>query len=64
MEVYLSMTEHSRVQTVDTDLLYYCAYSLPGVTLTLGSSHWELLKPTFDYLAEDLQVYICIHNSY
>ena len=58
MEIYLSMTEHSRVQTVDTDLLYYCAYSLPAVTLTLGKNHWPLLKPTFDYLAENLQV-IC-----
>ena len=56
MEIYLSMTEHSRVQSVDTDLLYYCAYSLPGVALTLGRANWLLLKPTFSYLAEDLQV--------
>jgi len=56
MEIYLSMTEHSRVQAVDADLLYYCAYSLPGVTMTLGLSHWGLLKPTFNYLAEDMQV--------
>ncbi len=56
MEIYLSMTEHNRVQTVDSDLLYYCAYSLPGVMMTLGHTHWGLLRPTFNYLAEDMQV--------
>ena len=56
MEIYLSMTEQVKAQVVDTDLPYYCAYSLPGVALTLGREHWALLKPTFDLLTGNMQV--------
>lgn len=56
LESYLSMTEQIKAQVVDTDLPYYCAYSLPGVALTLGQEHWPLLKPTFSMLASDMQV--------
>ena len=50
------MTEQAKAQVVDTDLPYYCAYSLPGVALTLGREHWSLIKPTFSLLAGDMQV--------
>ncbi len=56
MESYLSMTEQLKAQVVDTDLPYYCAYSLPGVALTLGQEHWEIVRPTFALLAADMQV--------
>ena len=56
MELFLSMTDGSKAQSVDIDLPFYCAYSLPGVVLTLGPSHWPLLRPTFDLLASDMQV--------
>lgn len=56
MEIYLSMNETAKAQNVDTDLPYYCAYSLPGVALTLGKGHWPMLKPTFDVLAADMHV--------
>ena len=56
MEIYLSMNETAKAQNVDTDLPYYCAYSLPGVALTLGKGHWPMIKPTFDVLAADMHV--------
>ncbi len=59
MESYLSMTEQVKAQVVDTDLPYYCAYSLPGVALTLGHEHWDIVRPTFTLLAADMQVCVC-----
>ena len=56
MEIYLSMNETARAQTVDTDLPFYCAFSLPGVALTIGKEHWPLLRPTFQTLSGDTQV--------
>ena len=56
MEIYLSMNEKAMAQNVDTDLPYYCAYSLPGVALTLGKGHWPMLRPVFDILAADRHV--------
>ncbi len=56
MEIYLSMTDHSKAQTVDSDLPFFCAYSLPAVALTLGPENWRLLRPTFETLSQDLQV--------
>ena len=50
------MTDQVKAQTVDSDLPFYCAYSLPAVALTLGQENWSLLKPTFDTLAQDMQV--------
>ena len=57
MESYLSMTEQVKAQVVDTDLPYYCAYSLPGVALTLGHEYWDIVRPTFSLLASDMQVH-------
>ena len=50
------MTDHTKAQTVDSDLPFFCAYSLPAVALTLGPDNWSLLKPTFETLAQDMQV--------
>ncbi|NXW50659.1 PP4R1 phosphatase, partial [Nyctiprogne leucopyga] len=36
LDQYLSMTDPARAQTVDTEIAKHCAYSLPGVALTLG----------------------------
>lgn len=60
MEIYLSMNETAKAQNVDTDLPYYCVYSLPGVALTLGKGHWPMLKPTFDILAADMHVSVLL----
>ena len=54
------MNETAKAQNVDTDLPYYCAYSLPGVALTLGKGHWPMLKPTFDVLAADMHVRVMV----
>ena len=56
MDLYLSMTDPTKAQTIDSDLPYYCAFSLPGVLLTLGKENWSILKPTFDALCADMQV--------
>lgn len=50
------MTDPARAQTVDTDIAKHCAYSLPGVALTLGRQNWHCLKDTYETLASDVQV--------
>lgn len=56
LDQYLSMTDPSRAQTVDTEIAKHCAYSLPGVALTLGRQNWHCLKDTYETLASDMQV--------
>uniref|UniRef100_A0A4W3J188 Serine/threonine-protein phosphatase 4 regulatory subunit 1 n=1 Tax=Callorhinchus milii TaxID=7868 RepID=A0A4W3J188_CALMI len=55
LDQYLSMTDPSRAQTVDTEIAKHCAYSLPGVALTLGKQNWHCLKNTYETLASDMQ---------
>lgn len=52
---YVSMTDPSRAQTVDSEIARHCAFSLPAVALTLGRSNWPLLKETYESLASDMQ---------
>ncbi|KAG8566853.1 hypothetical protein GDO81_013392 [Engystomops pustulosus] len=56
LDQYLSMTDPVRAQTVDTEITKHCAYSLPGVALTLGRQNWHFLKDTYETLAADVQV--------
>ncbi|XP_021271954.1 serine/threonine-protein phosphatase 4 regulatory subunit 1-like isoform X4 [Numida meleagris] len=55
LDQYLSMTDPARAQTVDTEIAKHCAYSLPGVALTLGRQNWHCLKDTYETLATDVQ---------
>ncbi|OWK01837.1 hypothetical protein Celaphus_00017718, partial [Cervus elaphus hippelaphus] len=55
LDQYLSMTDPSRAQTVDTEIAKHCAYSLPGVALTLGRQNWHCLRETYETLASDMQ---------
>uniref|UniRef100_A0A8C0ISC7 Putative WW-binding domain-containing protein n=1 Tax=Chelonoidis abingdonii TaxID=106734 RepID=A0A8C0ISC7_CHEAB len=55
LDQYLSMTDPARAQTVDTEIAKHCAYSLPGVALTLGRQNWHCLKDTYETLAADVQ---------
>ncbi|KAG9474489.1 hypothetical protein GDO78_004673 [Eleutherodactylus coqui] len=55
LDQYLSMTDPVRAQTVDTEITKHCAYSLPGVALTLGRQNWHFLKDTYETLAADVQ---------
>ena len=57
LDQYLSMTDPSRAQTVDTEIAKHCAYSLPGVALTLGRQNWHCLRETYATLASDMQVW-------
>lgn len=52
---YVSMIDHSRAQTVDSEIARHCAFSLPAVALTLGRSNWPLLRDTYETLASDMQ---------
>ncbi|XP_054936522.1 serine/threonine-protein phosphatase 4 regulatory subunit 1 isoform X6 [Physeter macrocephalus] len=56
LDQYLSMTDPSRAQTVDTEIAKHCAYSLPGVALTLGRQNWHCLRETYETLASDMQL--------
>ncbi|KAK5614764.1 hypothetical protein CRENBAI_018727 [Crenichthys baileyi] len=55
LDQYLSMTDPARAQTVDTEIAKHCAFSLPGVALTLGRQNWHCLKDTYETLAGDVQ---------
>ncbi|XP_041747896.1 serine/threonine-protein phosphatase 4 regulatory subunit 1 isoform X6 [Coregonus clupeaformis] len=55
LEQYLSMTDPAQAQTVDTEIAKHCAFSLPGVALTLGRQNWHCLKDTYETLATDVQ---------
>lgn len=55
LDQFVSMTDPARAQTVDTDIAKHCAYSLPGVALTLGRQNWHCLKDTYETLASDGQ---------
>ncbi|RVE72933.1 hypothetical protein OJAV_G00045140 [Oryzias javanicus] len=55
LDQYLSMTDPARAQTVDTEIAKHCAFSLPGVALTLGRQNWHCLKDTYETLASDVQ---------
>ncbi len=60
MDMYLSMIDPVKSQSIDAELPFYCAFSFPAVLQTLGSDNWALLKPTFEALASDMQVqYTC-----
>ncbi|KAK1337141.1 hypothetical protein QTO34_001763 [Cnephaeus nilssonii] len=55
LDEYVSMTDPARAQTVDSDIAKHCAYSLPGVALTLGRQNWHCLKDTYATLASDVK---------
>uniref|UniRef100_A0AAZ3QF32 Serine/threonine-protein phosphatase 4 regulatory subunit 1 n=1 Tax=Oncorhynchus tshawytscha TaxID=74940 RepID=A0AAZ3QF32_ONCTS len=55
LDQYLSMTDPSRAQTVDMEIAKHCAYSLPGVAMTLGRQNWHCLRDTYETLASDMQ---------
>ena len=56
IEMYLSMVDPQKAQSIDSDLPFYCAYSFPAVLQTLGHTRWPLLKPMFEKLSGDLMV--------
>ncbi|CAH1779325.1 unnamed protein product [Owenia fusiformis] len=55
LDHYLSMTDPTRAQTVDTEIAKHCAYSFPAVAYTLGRRNWKCLKECYDILAGDMQ---------
>ena len=62
------MTEPAKAQTIDTEIVRHCAFSLPAVTLTLGRKNWPCLRDTYELLIADMQVncyilHIISHNG-
>lgn len=55
LEQYLNMAEPSRAQSVDTDILKHCAFSLPAVAFTLGKNNWTCLQRLYRFLARNMQ---------
>jgi hypothetical protein len=56
LQYYIGMVEGTKNQYGDSDTVRYCAYSFPGVLLTLGPSKWESLSNVYFTLTQDLQV--------
>jgi len=50
------MIEGTRSQYGDSDTVRFCAFSFPGVLLTLGSGKWDDLQSVYFTLTQDLQV--------
>jgi len=44
LEHYLGMTDPSRAETADSEILKHCTYSLPAVEYTLGRKNWSCIK--------------------
>lgn len=65
---FVSMADPDHASSTDIDLAHHCAFSLPAVALTLGPTHWGLLRDTYTTLASDRQVddvsWLCLGNSY
>lgn len=59
LEHYISMTEPTKAQTIDTELARHCAFTFPGAVLALGKDNWHCLKETYELLASDMQVSVC-----
>ncbi|KAL9974172.1 hypothetical protein ACROYT_G011183 [Oculina patagonica] len=55
LDHYISMTEPAKAQTIDTEIVRHCAFSLPAVTLTLGRKNWPCLRDTYELLIADMQ---------
>ena len=63
------MTEPAKAQTIDTEIVRHCAFSLPAVTLTLGRKNWPCLRDTYELLIADMQVrcymlHIILHSLF
>mmetsp|Transcript_27619 Transcript_27619/g.47289 ORF Transcript_27619/g.47289 Transcript_27619/m.47289 type:complete len:607 (-) Transcript_27619:62-1882(-) len=52
---YTGMIEGTRSQYGDSDTVRFCAFSFPGVLLTLGSGKWNDLQSVYFTLTQDLQ---------
>ena len=50
------MVEGTRSQYGDSDTVRFCAFSFPGVLLTLGAEKWPRLQSVYATLTQDLQV--------
>ena len=57
LDHYVSMTEPAKAQTIDTEIVRHCAFSLPAVALTLGRKNWPCLRDTYELLTSDMQVW-------
>eukprot|EP00339_Tiarina_fusa_P026524 CAMPEP_0117008902 /NCGR_PEP_ID=MMETSP0472-20121206/8245_1 /TAXON_ID=693140 ORGANISM="Tiarina fusus, Strain LIS" /NCGR_SAMPLE_ID=MMETSP0472 /ASSEMBLY_ACC=CAM_ASM_000603 /LENGTH=610 /DNA_ID=CAMNT_0004711061 /DNA_START=14 /DNA_END=1846 /DNA_ORIENTATION=+ len=55
LEHYTGMIEGTRSQYGDSDTVRFCAFSFPGVLLTLGRDKWTCLQKVYSTLTEDLQ---------
>ena len=53
---YTGMIDGTRSQYGDSDTVRFCAFSFPGVLLTLGKDKWESLQTVYFTLTQDLQV--------
>jgi hypothetical protein len=56
MEYFLSMGQHgqAKIQSVDNDTAFHCAYNFPAVLKTLGGKYWkDKLKPMHDQMVID-----------
>lgn len=52
MEYFLSMGQNDgkvKIQSVDNDTAFHCAYNFPAVLKTIGKNYWaDKLKPMHD----------------
>lgn len=64
LEFYKGMVAGNKSKFGDSDTVLFCAYSFPGVLVTVGPERWPMLKETYFPLVKDLQVKVRRTLSY
>ena len=57
LELYCSMIDPAKVQTVDPEITRHCAFNLPAVAFTLGRHNWPCISELYETMAADMQVF-------
>eukprot|EP01094_Clydonella_sp_ATCC50884_P019139 TRINITY_DN3679_c0_g1_i1.p1 TRINITY_DN3679_c0_g1~~TRINITY_DN3679_c0_g1_i1.p1 ORF type:complete len:563 (-),score=208.60 TRINITY_DN3679_c0_g1_i1:427-2115(-) len=55
LECFISMKGGNEFVSGGSDIVLHCAYSFPGVLLTVGAEGWGELKELYSHLSQDLQ---------
>eukprot|EP00123_Amoebidium_parasiticum_P017768 comp23983_c0_seq1/m.42578 comp23983_c0_seq1/g.42578 ORF comp23983_c0_seq1/g.42578 comp23983_c0_seq1/m.42578 type:complete len:751 (-) comp23983_c0_seq1:39-2291(-) len=55
LKLYRMMADPQSAKNIDVEIVYHCAYCLPGVLLALGPEGWEHVRDIYHTLANDLQ---------
>eukprot|EP00011_Vannellida_sp_DIVA3-517-6-12_P010523 CAMPEP_0114617832 /NCGR_PEP_ID=MMETSP0168-20121206/7397_1 /TAXON_ID=95228 ORGANISM="Vannella sp., Strain DIVA3 517/6/12" /NCGR_SAMPLE_ID=MMETSP0168 /ASSEMBLY_ACC=CAM_ASM_000044 /LENGTH=650 /DNA_ID=CAMNT_0001828973 /DNA_START=214 /DNA_END=2166 /DNA_ORIENTATION=+ len=64
LDYYKGMVQGNKSKFGDSDTVLFCAYSFPGVLVTVGAERWPMLRDIYLTLVKDLQVKVRRTLSY